>query len=519
MKPTIRSFFIAALPAVWLFAGCSGGNAPSSGDESAHEAADTNLTDRTESVLSMAGALLSGQRPDEALQVLVDALYGNERCARGRVAAFLAEVEFSRGMEAQAMERIEALLASDSTEYADAAVVPMYRMMGAGDFSGAAAWADRILSGYRLPATAASALESLRIRSLVSLGDEERLAARLFPEGGAPVAALLRQVFDTLLAQGKTKIAEGLLARAPQDLPQGESALVVRSARIRILARLGEWEAFSALLKDSAGLFGDRDMHVILSFALPAARGDAALFDSLCALSVECCLDKPASFDYAAGEWIESAARSDKPAIPGRFSVLCGKAPAQSAIVSLYAGHAYGNVDDKAFVEGMAGVGRRLLEKASANDDKSVLSTVLLDYAFILEDYRSALEILKGGIPEYDGTWHKMAIAKVEAHIALSENRPLDAIRHFRAFMEAYSGTGEEESVDPSTGQIHTKDMVLARNAKRIGDLYMAVPDEKGAQEAYGEARIYYLGVIGKSGDGELKALAERELAALPGGK
>jgi hypothetical protein len=119
----------------------------------------------------------------------------------------------------------------------------------------------------------------------------------------------------------------------------------------------------------------------------------------------------------------------------------------------------------------------------------------MLDGAFVLEDYDRTLRLLEEGIPDREPEWHEMAITKVKAHKALQEGRPLDAVRHFREFMK-FVEQREEPERDPSTGILHTREMSLGRNAKRIGDILREAGQDEEARRAYEEAEQYYAAAL-----------------------
>jgi tetratricopeptide (TPR) repeat protein len=147
--------------------------------------------------------------------------------------------------------------------------------------------------------------------------------------------------------------------------------------------------------------------------------------------------------------------------------------------------------EDAARTEMLLQTGDRLMEGLKSEDEKTKLRQMLLDAAFLAEDYRRALKILEQGIPEYDKQWHDMAIVKVKAHLAMKEGKKAEAIEHLRTFME-YVATWDKPARDPASGVPHTKEMTLGRNAKRIGDIYKSMGDTEGAAKAYEEAGGYY---------------------------
>ncbi len=74
----------------------------------------------------------------------------------------------------------------------------------------------------------------------------------------------------------------------------------------------------------------------------------------------------------------------------------------------------------------------------------------------------------------------------------------------------------QEDTSDPTTGVVHSREMILGRNAARIGDIYASIPDPEKAAEAYKEARDYYATALEKAQEAGSIELIKKELAAIP---
>ena len=92
--------------------------------------------------------------------------------------------------------------------------------------------------------------------------------------------------------------------------------------------------------------------------------------------------------------------------------------------------------------------------------------------------------------------------------VHLRQKQPREAVKHFRAFMATVVNAKDEDTSDPATGLVHSKEMILGRNAKRIGDILAAIPDA--------EARDYYAKALKNAGEPAVKEIVEREMAGLP---
>ena len=75
----------------------------------------------------------------------------------------------------------------------------------------------------------------------------------------------------------------------------------------------------------------------------------------------------------------------------------------------------------------------------------------------------------------------------------------------------------DNEAADPATGVVHTKPMILGRNAKRIGDIYRdQLKDAAAAKAAYAEARQYYQTALEAKPDSDAIAVIRAEMAEIP---
>ena len=132
-----------------------------------------------------------------------------------------------------------------------------------------------------------------------------------------------------------------------------------------------------------------------------------------------------------------------------------------------------------------------LLADARETWARSTLAGIILDMTFRVEMFDVALRILEQGVPDQKPEWHAMMINKVKAHIALKANKYEDAYQRFVNFMKD-SAMRMEEMPDPMTGERITRDMVMALNEKRLGDILVKMNRGADAAAAYGRARDYY---------------------------
>lgn len=120
------------------------------------------------------------------------------------------------------------------------------------------------------------------------------------------------------------------------------------------------------------------------------------------------------------------------------------------------------------------------------------MKLMIFDGVFFLKDYDRAEAMLASGIPEQEPGWNEMADNKLKAHKALDEGNLQEAVERFRTFMDYVTANWEEPVYDPLSGLLHSKNMSLGFNARRIGDILTDMGDTDGAAKAYAEALEYY---------------------------
>lgn len=135
----------------------------------------------------------------------------------------------------------------------------------------------------------------------------------------------------------------------------------------------------------------------------------------------------------------------------------------------------------------------RLTETLPDSEIKDQLILNAVDGYFVMEDYGKALQLLKEPLAIMSPAMREQSINKIKAHRALQRGNKKEAIKRFRAFMDEVKTWPNNPTLHPLTGQIYTKQMYLAANAKRIGDILTAMNNTLEAAEAYREAAYYYI--------------------------
>ena len=472
-----------------------------------------------------ADELYMGGETNEALASLENAL-GDEtfKDARQQIFNTLVRMLLFSGKVPEARERMLAAYAKDEALASSSMGLLFSYYSEQGDITNAIAWTDEVLAVPTLAAPIRRQMREWNLLSLLQNGDDDRVVERcgalVGSASGDEAAQTLRRVLDALFDQRKIDLASRVIAESGKSFSTDVALRdLLLSSRLRLLAEQGKWQNLQSAFPAGAKQLSDADLQRLLRRVLgPAARaGQSAVSDALCLFVITNQSDKAQSFATASRQWVDNAARGAPAEVPARLNRLLGAKLRVDVLASLFSTHFYDLVSDPAAVAEMKDLGERLAPMASDESTRGSLLTMVLDSCFLLEDFDSALRLLKTGIPGFDKTWHDMAIAKVEAHKALKENRPKDAIAHFRSFMTIIGASKENEESDPSTGIVHTREMILGRNAKRIGDIYAhQVKDPAAAKAAYAEARALYQSALEKKPDAETLDVIRKEMAEIP---
>lgn len=482
-------------------------------------------TSPLDALFQHAEELFMGGDTNAALASL-DAALGDESLSDARQQIFSSYIRMLlfAGKVPEARERMAAVYREDESLATSSVGLLFYYYTEQGDITNAIAWTDEVLAIPTLPAAVRRQMREWNILALLQNGEDDRVVERCgslaVSASGDETAQTIRRVLDALFDQRKVDLASRIIAAAGKSFTTDVALRdLLLSARLRLLAEQGKWQNLQSAFPAGAKQLADADLQRLLRRVLaPATRaGQFAVSDAICLLVITNQSAKTQSFSTASRQWVENASHRAPAEIPARLNRLLGAKLRVEILANLFAAHFYDLVADPAAVAEMKDLGERLAPMASDDSTRGSILTMVLDSCFLLEDFDSALRILRDGIVGYDKTWHDMAISKVEAHKALKENRPKDAIKHFREFMTIIGASKENEESDPSTGVVHTREMILGRNAKRIGDIYaQQVKDPAAAKAAYAEARALYQSALEKKPDAETLDVIRKEMAAIP---
>lgn len=514
--------------ALFVSAGCSDKVTADKQQKPAPEAAE-----ETESVPEMnpldkvymqANELFDSGSTNAALDFLSASL-ADEALAQYKSSIFNMLIQMH--LVAEQAEKADALfletLASQPEIAADSAGALYDYCLRQGDNRKVIDWTEKIMALKTVPPSLRSAVRWWNWNGYITEGNAAKsieIASGLIED--APVGnalEILQRGVDTLINRKDIDVVDKILEKSSKIITSDtQTRDFLLYLKMRLFAVKGKWSEFQRDFPVAARQLDDVLLERLIHRELPASKknGQTAVSDSICETVINEFSSKSRSMSEAARIWVANAADFQPEALPDRLSVLIGKKMSADFVGNLFYRYFYNVIDNPAIVGEMLSVGERILPAASDEGTRGSIRTLLLDASFVLNDFDAALRYLEQGIPDQTKSWHDMAIYKVKAHKALAENKPREAVEFFRKFMTVIAVGEEQEQVDPSTGVVHTKEMILGRNAKRIGDILAAIPDKDGAKAAYDEARAYYRKTIDSKPDEDTLKVAEKEFAEIP---
>ena len=371
--------------------------------------------------------------------------------------------------------------------------------MNHGDTENATAWARELLEQPLLPEMKQMAAGWL-LNGLLSLGDEDGFFKEL-PILDSFDSATACGVAQELCRSAYNREQYDLLARqlaAFAAAPYGKEPELVRvSTLYGLLSKgaQGDWAGVEADFDNALKTLEERDLRTALTRLFSSARqqnhADVAERLAATVLHSDVCREYPGVRSTAAREWVSAGVARDKAILPDRVAELRDLGLPANTVLSTISRHFYDVLDDIPTVTRMIGeldAVRPLLE-----DDahRNTVDSLMLDAAFVTEDYERALAILEAGVPDRDEEWHTLTKTKIRAHIALQKGDIDEAVKGFRSFMDIVGKTTDTQP-DPTSGVVYSPAMIQGFNAKRIGDIYTKAGRAAEASQAYAEARGFY---------------------------
>jgi tetratricopeptide (TPR) repeat protein len=359
----------------------------------------------------------------------------------------------------------------------------------------------------------------------LTVNDREKEALDLIPSCrstlGTPMCETIYSgIINMFVSIKKYDAAEVAISKVEASAGNDPELLkLANMARLELLSVQGKWNAFVALYKTKLASLSDsgasRILHQTASRMSQAKKLDLA--ESICVFTIDTRKPDERCVLTATQYWTKIIRENRPEAIPTQFRKLLDKKIPAERIASMTRQSFYVvlNTEKPEPIKQMLKIVKELRAQLTKDDDLESAQTMLLDGSFILNDYDTAIAMLKEGIKGKDDAWHQIAIVKLKAHKALDAGQTEDAVKHFRKFMDLIKSMDNE--VDPSTGMTFTANWCLARNAKRIGDIYAKAGNEKKAAAAYKEAEVHFENTLAdfKEGSKELVSVKD-EMKLLP---
>jgi hypothetical protein len=461
---------------------------------------EQELGQAMEAAYQQANALFANGQTNEAVLVF-DALLENPRYApwADRIFSEVIRVRLAAGYADPVRDRVLAACTNGPVACARAGLQLLLPYLKENEGATAAcAFAASVASLPRIEAELVRQATEWRFFTALGLPDMGQAADALsviLAAGPADAAdAALARAFEQLIAAGRWDDLEALHKQAAAAAGGSETRThLLLASSVRLAAGRAQWETTRDLFTNAATAFPDAALQNLMSQILPAAR-NAGRWDMVDACAEEVIFrqgGKPASASQAARLWCESAMATNRAALPRRLDALLN-AKIQAPVVSdLLIRFFYDLIDDPVTLKQLLPIANQLLVGADETTLKTIKS-MRLDGAFVLEDYDLAESYLEAGLPGRNTSWHTMARCKIKAHRALKENKPREAVEHFRAFMACIGDMADADTYDPTTGIQHTPDMLRGRNAMRIAEILASIPDADAAAAARVEAAGYY---------------------------
>ena len=217
---------------------------------------------------------------------------------------------------------------------------------------------------------------------------------------------------------------------------------------------------------------------------------------------------KHRTISAAVGPWIDMATKKeDWATVTRRISLLMELDASPSALYQAYSRvcHDVIRADDRENLKELVRAGVKLSGLLVDPVQVSILTRLVVDCCFVVEEYDVALRMLAGSSSGLDAEEADIMRNKLLAHKALKDGNKQLAVALFRSFMESVRRM-DEDLVDPVAWETVPKEFVLGLNAARVADILASMGDRKGAVEARGEAKGYYEIALGRLPEGSVRS-------------
>ena len=458
----------------------------------------------------------------------VEAAFHDTRFAAYRSQIFESQLRLMlRGGDDRGARQL-ALSRCGDPELAMAGCGLLYRFDHArNDLTNAAAWSASVLAQTNLFREVRRVASSWSIDDNMALSNDDAVLAvlqqvmtALTPTEGVN---LWTHAFDGYFAAGRPDSVARMLALAGTLQPPCAALTPLATVvQVHLQACRADWDALTLSFATAVGTLPDAELDRLMRTVFPLIqKADKRALIDQCAETVVAAAAAhtntlPAAVGTAARALVENVMETDKGAFPKRLDALLRDHVPVHLIVDFYTRYFYTFTESPAVLKQLLPIGERLIPLADDEELRTEIKTKLLDACFLLHDYDQALIMLESGIPGRDASWLQTAIVKVKAHRALEHQEPREAVKYFRAFMDLIRASKDTEVPDPVTNIVFPREMILGRNAKRIGDILAGIPDADEAAKAYAEARGLYAEAMDKTHDADARKVIEGEIAQLP---
>ncbi len=505
-----------------------GGTAPTAGGER-EKPASPEAQAALDALVQQAQALWREGKTNEVVNLLLEAVEQSKyETVQARVFTLGQQVLCMAGRGEAAEKRFWDTLAKTPAVAAPSLPVLREALTRAGT-NAFFTFTQRLLDAP-LPAPQASMAYGWHLTACLEQGDlarvEELLPAGLDRFGDAACAGFVREVGGRLLTGQRYGDLDRLLQRL--EVKAAATGEVVRAAtdlRYDGLLARKDWDGAQAMFERLAGTVNEQVASRLLARTAAAGfrEGEYAMPDMLCLHVLTQCTNRTVLVQEAARQWMRLLVETKQYAeVPARLTILRDRVKLPLAnLTSLCNAHFYDvmQTNNTAALRQMVDLGVSLLNVATDKSEVEQLKVRVVDGCFVLEDYATGLKYVEAKIEGRTDEWHRMASAKMKAHMALQAGDTDAAVAHFRTFM-AEIAKEQNLGEDPTTGIRYTREMCLGLNARRIGDILVKAGKAVPSAAAYEEAIGFYLVAATNTVESSREyRFVTNQLAAIPGWK
>lgn len=327
------------------------------------------------------------------------------------------------------------------------------------------------------------------------------------------------QVLLEMVPDRQAPAALGLARETLAGDPGAEYwGVLLEELGLRISLAQNQLEDFAWGIRKNRNMFSEETLHRMLQAASVAATEAGQPMDPVYQAYMDGLSERPRVALAAARHWVAEAAADRRPTMPERLRNLLDRGFDLNFVRGLFQREYYKNFGCPETTTQMIELAQDMLPQVQENNVRQGIKMMLLDGLFTIERYEDAIVLIEDKIEGMDALWKALNLSKLNSHIAIRDNQPLEAVNHLRDFMRGLQQMPDEDpTFDPTTGLSHTRSMIMGRNQRRIGDLLVQAGKEGDAREAYDQARAYFALALEELEAGSPSAaVARREMEEIP---